>query len=286
MREYIDSTSRASRVRMMRRGKQSVLMVEGNTDRRLFQRFVHPTCNIFSCGSKKNVVDTMTVLEGWHIGGVLGITDLDYDEVCGILTSSTNIVTTHVHDVEVMLLDSPAFKGFLAEYADQSLLAKFEQQTGIEFRDALFDAAFRIGMVRYYCQVHSYPGNFDGTDLSTCIDDTLNVDVACVVASIFKSDRALVDSVIGYIDRESDILYSKRLHICQGHDAVKLLWRALGAFGAYNSRGLTEGAIQGGLRLAVQSAWFIQTELYSHVRDWERRNSPFHIFLTEKDMVS
>jgi len=286
MKKYIDATSRASRVRMMRTGNQSVLMVEGNTDSRFFQRFVHAACTIFPCGNKRNVIDTMTVLDTWHVSGVLGIVDLDYDEVLGIPTSSANIVRTQVHDVEMMLLNSPAFHGFIAEYAHQGLLAKFEKQAGKVFRDALFDAAFVIGMVRYYCQVHSYPGNFSRTDLIACIDDTLHVDVACIVASIFKSDRALVGSVISYISRESDVLYSKRLHICQGHDAVKLLCRALDAFGDYNSKALTEGAVQGGLRLAVQSAWFVQTELYANVRDWEQNHMPFQIFLTETDLVS
>lgn len=280
MKEYLDATSLATRVMMLRQTtSKSVLLVEGLTDNRFYQKFIQQEkCEIQICGNKTLVLDTIAILDARAVNGVLGLVDLDYDELLGQSVGSRNLIRTHVHDLEVMLVESPALEAVLTEYADPQKLDAFQQRSRRTLRDTVFDAAFSIGLVRYYCQINSIPGDFKGTNLTDCIDDDLNVDVTCVVKAIFTSDPFRWKPVINYINRKADELYNRRFHVCQGHDVVFILLKGLSILGGFNSRRLNEGALQGALRLATSLSWFVHTELYSQVKQWECKNPSFKVF--------
>lgn len=99
MREYIDSDDLAGEVRMARSlDPRAVVVVEGATDARFFERFVdHEYCYVLAAHDRKRAVGVLRVLNASRFCGVLTIIDADFGRITGTLETEPNIETIKWH---------------------------------------------------------------------------------------------------------------------------------------------------------------------------------------------
>ena len=118
MREFITPGRIANQIRMLRENPQwvsaSFLMIEGYTDERIYKRFVDGgKCQIIVTHHKDNAKQALSMLENGRVAGVLAIVDADFDVLEGKLPASPNLLFTDAHDLETMILLSPALEHVL-----------------------------------------------------------------------------------------------------------------------------------------------------------------------------
>src|SRR5229473_7091816 len=113
----------------------SFLVVEGDDDKRFYNMFVNNNkCNINIAYSKAFAIAALTILEQTSIVGILVIVDSDFDIFEGKTFSSPNILFTDTHDLETMIIRSPALEKVLGEFGSENKIAQFEQTTGKDVR--------------------------------------------------------------------------------------------------------------------------------------------------------
>ena len=112
MKESLTAHSIANQIRMTRsvHSGSSLLIVEGKTaDPRLYGRFVDPEhCQIVSAPGKELALAALKILEDDDFAGVAAIVDADLWRLQGGAPSSPNLFITDGHDLEAMILKSPA----------------------------------------------------------------------------------------------------------------------------------------------------------------------------------
>ncbi len=124
----------------------SFLIVEGTTDEKAYENFIDTEkCRIVAAHSKDNAKDAIGMLEAEHIVGVLAIVDADFDVLNGDTPASANILLTDTHDLETMLLQSPALEKLLNEFGSRDKIAWQDK----EIREVLLEAGTPIGYVRW-----------------------------------------------------------------------------------------------------------------------------------------
>src|SRR4051812_13829970 len=100
MRNQIDGHYMAAQIRLMRQvWKGTILLVEGPTDAKVFDRFVDSTaCRVEVGFGKANVRDAIDLLEDEGFRGVVGVIDADFDHLMGVDYRLENLCVTDVHD--------------------------------------------------------------------------------------------------------------------------------------------------------------------------------------------
>ena len=278
MREFLTADDICNQISMNRsifRGL--VLLSEGNTDERLFGKFINrPTARIIPAHSKDNVRNVITKMSNRGDGKVLGIVDRDLDDFKGRLLNPP-IFYTDSRDMEMMLINSDALDQVLNEYGDPDRLERFVHQFG-PVRQAIIDAAYPIGLLMYISFIRGYNLNFKNLNFRDFIDRrTLRTDISKMVVSVINNTsgceinrKNLIKDLTMHEHKFSD-----RTALARGHDAVDILLIGLrDNFGAYNSSNLNEGALGGALRLAYHQNDFGSTNLYSDTRKWaDSRNT-------------
>ena len=119
MREYITGDSIANQVRMTRSAfAGAFLILEGETDVLVFQSFIDEReCQTVFADGKQNALAAIGILDDDNLKGVLCVVDADFDHLENRVPLSDNVLLTDLHDLECMMLVSPAFDKLLREYA-------------------------------------------------------------------------------------------------------------------------------------------------------------------------
>src|SRR5438105_471262 len=93
------------------------LLVEGVDDARFFTtRTDSRRCRLVLAGGRENVLGAIAVLDRASFKGALGAVDADFDRIIGAGTApAPNLAVTDTHDLEMMLIQSPALERLLAE---------------------------------------------------------------------------------------------------------------------------------------------------------------------------
>ncbi len=120
MKRYLAPEDIANEIRIERRypGKRSYtfLLVEGSTDERVYQHFIaKDRCQIIVAHGKENVINALAILEKDYFLGVLAIVDADFMVLEEKQPSSQNLFLTDMHDLELMIINSPAFEKVIRE---------------------------------------------------------------------------------------------------------------------------------------------------------------------------
>lgn len=290
MKAWVTGTRVANCVRMLRNqfGPITFLIVEGETDRRFFGKFVdHEACRIEIGDGKKNVEDAIMILNAAHVRGIVGVVDADFMWLEGRTYEIPNLFVTDTHDIETLMLRSSALNNVLAEYADRVKLTEFEQKVG-HIRDVLTHSSLWLGFLRWISLNNRWHYDFRAIEFKLFVDRaTLTIDIQKLVDEVIERSSSL--QVFN-----KDLLVEKLglmmmdVHdpwqVCCGHDMVTLLHIGLSEiFGGYNARGLTIGALNGALRMCFGHKLFSETAIYRSLRDWECHSTPYKILNWEED---
>ena len=226
MREFITAARKANEIMMLRsRHRGSFLIVEGSSDAKVFNNLVDSSnCKVTPAFSKETVIQVLTELEKRGAKGILAIVDSDFWVLEGKRINQPNLFVTDTHDLETMLLLSPALEKVLGEYIPGDKLSYLEK-IGTKVRELLLDVGIQIGYLRWLNYKENLGLNFESLPISQIFDpqsralDQKQILRAIKVASrsnnISISDDDLFRKIEGLKGSSPD-----PWHVCQGHDLV------------------------------------------------------------------
>ncbi|MBA7563088.1 hypothetical protein ES708_04741 [subsurface metagenome] len=272
----------------------AVVIVEGDDDVSLFERlFARGSCEVLPARGKENALDSIQRLNNSKVPGVLAIVDADFDRIAGLSSSYQNVVMSDHHDVEVMLITSPALEAVLQEYASRGKADRYLHATKSQsLREALFASAHPIGVFRWLSYSQKWSLDFDEMNYKKFLNDNLSVDCDKMISYIrqFTAGRYASDPtslaarwpddavLVPMIAKTMETTRSNRNELCCGHDLAALL--AIGLRSKWGSQPASianKSNVGALLRLAYDTSFFATTDLYSTICDWEQMNKPYNV---------
>ena len=291
MRNYITADEVASTIRMTRHQfSGTFVIVEGETaDLPVYRRLVDSKlARVTSAHSKDNALAALKILENADVDGVVAIVDADFWRLEGVEPTSRNLFITDTHDLETMLLESRSLEKLLDEFGSEQKIVRFTENNKTDVRQALLIAAGPIGYLRWASQRNNLSLTFEGIVFSRFIDDdTLHIDISNLIRIVKnKSNRHDLDDnyLQGKIDELADSKHNS-WDICCGHDLVCILSFGLrSVLGTNNANKVKPEDLERILRAGYEHVYFLSTQLYQSLREWETFNPPFRIFSTEQQV--
>jgi len=285
MRESLTAHDIANEIRMARGASFSgaFLIVEGGTDSRLYKQFVdQDLCKIIPSYGKENAIDVLGILGRENFDGLLAVVDADFWRLDGIEPTSPNLLITDTHDLETMILKSPALEKLLIEFGSDTKIKELVQRIGKSVRNILLDGGIQIGYLRWVSHKEKLSLKFEDITFGNFIDnETLTIDISAMVTTVQNKSRRydpnkedLQKSMDGLANPSHD-----PWDVCSGHDLVCILSFGLRkVLGTNNANAVKPELIEKSLRLAYEAAYFFATQLYKSLRAWEKANQPFKVF--------
>ena len=276
----------ANGIRMQRsQHAGAFLVVEGDTDSRLYKRFVdYRACQLVVAHAKNKAIEALDILEQDSFSGILVIVDADFWVLEGKQPARSNLLLTDTHDLETMILASPALDKFLAEYGSPTKIEALTSQRGQAVREMLIESGTPIGYLRWVSLQDNLALKFEDLSFSKFVDDrTLAVDEAKMIKTVKDhsqtprlDERELQNRMTKLKNNTHDLW-----HVCCGHDLICILSIGLRkVLGSHSSYSIQPQVIETMLRLAYEWVYFQVTRLYQSIKAWEEVNHPFKILAT------
>ena len=279
MRESITPDRIANKIRLLRtQHPGSFLIAEGDTDARVWESLVDPTkCCVENAFNKDNAVNVLNILEQANVAGVLAVVDADFDILEKTVPLSPNLLLTDTHDLETMLLKSPALEKVLREHGSTEKIERFPQ----DIRQTLLESAKIIGYLRWASLKFNYCLKFEGLAFNKFVDDrTLILEESKLIQTVKnKSQKLGLDEQQIRANMDSLKTDTQDMwYVCCGHDMISILSIGLcKALGSFSSQKADPNVLESYLRVAYESAHFRETKLYRSIQRWEQTNKPFEV---------
>jgi Protein of unknown function (DUF4435) len=277
VRELLTVDRAANQIRMRRSTFFGVfLLVEGSSDKVFYERFVDKTVYQFifmeeGRSRKSQVITVLGILEDSSVPGVLAIVDADLDRLEPSQYNSPNLLRTDTHDLETMLIDSPALDKVIAEFGSEEKIAKFGS-----VRAALIEAGISIGYLRWISISDKLKLTFKGIKFSNFINkQTLQLDELELIEEVKKKSQNFSldnrDIQQWMANKKSD--NHDPFQVCCGHDLVEILSLGLcNAIGTMKQLEVEVVSLERSLRFAYEEVYFQKTQLYADIQKWEVDN--------------
>jgi Protein of unknown function (DUF4435) len=281
VREFLTDDRIANKIRLRREISSSTfLLVEGSSDKVFYERFVDKlVCELETATGKIRVINVLEILDKSNFSGVLGIVDADFDRLESLSHNSPNLLLTDTHDLETMLINSPALDKVVREFGSEDKISKF----GMDVRTALTKAGMSIGYLRWISHRDRLNLTFSGIKYSKFIkEQNLQLDELGLIQEVKNKSQASFDNK----DIQQRIAKQKNdchdcLQVCCGHDLVEILSlglrKAIGTMKSKSSE-IEPESLERSLRLAYEEVYFRQTQLYANICQWENNNALFQVF--------
>ena len=284
MREFLTVDRVANDIRLRRSTYTGTfLLVEGSSDKTFYKRFVDElACELVPTSgkpsSKQRAIDILEILEKSNFQGVLAIVDADFDRLQNSLYTSPNLFYTDTHDLETMLIQSPALDKVITEFGSEEKIAQFQP----DVRLTLIEIGMSIGYLLWISLSDELNLTFDNITFSKFVDEqNLKIDELKLIREVKNKSQnfSLKDE-----DLQQRIINKKSNNhdpwqVCCGHDLVEILSLGLRkAFGTYNVADVKPENLERNLRLAYEETYFCQTQLYFNIRTWESKNQSFNVW--------
>ena len=278
------------------RPEQSVLIVEGRSDLTTYKHlFGQESCRIIPSYSKDKAIQILEILSvSKCLPGVLGIVDADFSRLEGEESRNPNLFETDCHDLEMMILKSPALEKLLDWHGSNRKREAFAESLGKPIREVLFGIGYPIGCLRWISQKKSLSLKFECRDgknedirekiFGKFIDyKSLTIDIDLMIVKI-RDRSGREDLAVGPLRSSIDTLVDAghdSWDVCCGHDLACILHFALRkVLGSHDANEFKSRMIEAFLSGAYELRYFYDTKLYESLREWERDNTPFRIFST------
>jgi Protein of unknown function (DUF4435) len=279
MREFITPDRIANQIRMRRSGfSGTFLIVEGNSDKLVYERFINnKKCELSIANNKDNAVNALNILDKDNFSGVLAIVDADFWVIEGKPPTSKNILLTDYHDLELMLMNSPALDKLIREHGSEDKIRDFEKN----ILNTLLKSGQIIGYLRWVSLKYNFYLKFEDLSFKKFVNEKdLSVDISKLIKALKDNSQkhSLQDEEIHkYLKEVENKNYDSR-QICCGHDLICLLSIGLcKLLGSCNSSEVKPEVLERELRLAYESSYFCQTQLYTSIQKWEENNNPYKV---------
>lgn len=297
MRDWITPQRTANTIRMQRsQYKGTFLLVEGEKDKTVYKRFIdQSTCRIlapFQNDNKNNIVEVLKLLSEQDFEGLLAILDADFWVLEHKPPQIANLVLTDTHDLETMMLKSPALEKLLDEWVSEEKAKDFVKKRGKDIRTTLLEMGELLGYLRWVSLRDNYRLSFQKLDFKKLVILKSFVFVSCekmikvvknnTIAKSTPEERhkkySIDEKIIEASIRELKSETHDRWHVCCGHDLLCILSIGLRrVLGNYNAKEVDPEVLERELRLAYESSYFVKTDLYKSIEAWELANQPFNV---------
>ncbi len=256
----------------------SFLIAEGDTDARVWKNLMDSTkCRVEIAHNKNNAIAVLNILEKDNFAGVFAIVDADFDILEETFPLSPNLLLTDTHDLETMLLKSPALEKVVTEHGSAEKIESFPQ----DIRQTLLQSAQIIGYLRGASLKFNYCLKFEGLAFKQFVDDrTLILNESKLIQTVKNNsqkpglDEQEIRANMDSLKTDTQDMW----YVCCGHDMISILSIALcKALGSCNSKQVEPNVLEQNLRLAYDSAHFRKTKLYIAIQTWEQTNKPFEV---------
>ena len=269
----------ANAVRMKRsQHLGSFLLVEGRDDRLFMEGYISTgECRIVVSDGKANVLNVVNILDEGGFSGVLGLVDADFDRVENTSPNDSNVVMYEAHDLEAMLMASPALDRILHEFGDNGKIEDF----GADVPEVIAIRAVLVAYLRLYSLRNDLSLRFRGLNYNKWIDRvqftfyTRDL-IAEVKNRSQRQDLSTDELVIGMQTISDENLPPHEM--CNGTDLVEIL--ALGLmriWGSNSSRKVNAEILKRDLRLAYSDEMFRSSHLFKGIQDWEVHDADYRI---------
>lgn len=263
--------------------ERTFLLVEGDDDRLLFGRHLK-SCSIIPAWGRPHALAVIAELERTGYTGALAIVDADFTVLEGEVPPSLNVLLTDHHDVECMMLDSPALAHVLRELGDEESIGRFEQERGVTVQQYLLSIGIGVGYLRWASARNGWKLKFEELDFARFIRERdFHHDPSALIIAVRghqggrttplpseQDMRAAVDSLVS--------VSHDQWHVCRGHDLVEILSIGLRkVLGKNNDSDVRGERLEQQLRLAYEERYFQATRLYAAIIAWQQRNPPFKV---------
>ena len=272
-----DPGSLAAEIKMTRTVQNgSFLIVEGKDDRRFWLPRCQDECEIVDGEGKNNVVGCIQKLNGENFEGALAVTDNDYDSLMGIPLASRNLVVTETHDLECLLIRSPALETVLAEFGVPEKIDEFENASGVDVRTALLDRAIIFGRLRWAALKFELAINHAAISVARFVSlESWEVDYDGLIHTTLQGSSESEASLRGCVESLPD---ADPWVVAQGHDMVGILRMGLQqTLGKIRSSRTGTDHISQVLRSAFSGQHLQGTTLGKDIRRWEATNPAYPI---------
>jgi len=286
MNRFITPASIANEIMLLRDVYQgSILLVEGPSDKRVYSKFVnHEHCEIIIAHGKENALVAVDIIDSYEFDGVLSIVDADFSRLEGWEPSNSNVLLTDTHDLESMILYSPALDHVLSEFGSQDKINKFMKTHGSTPRNAILNAAIPLGCLRFISFQRNLNLKFEGLKFKNLLRYKSQlrvilsrlVNCVCALSQDHRGDRSeLITSIELELQKDHD-----PWQLVCGHDMVFILTISLWhLFGTNRQNQVTLDMVNRILHVSYQEIHFRQSQLYSSIINWEAQ-SGFQILFT------
>jgi hypothetical protein len=285
MKEFLTPDDLFSEVQMIRDTCDgAILLLEGQSDWQLFRFFVDEQSNILlQTHGKDNALRVAALLDTAGTKGFAAIVDADFWHLDKVTPTSSNVLVTDYHDIEVMLLSSKALTKLLDKYASQQKISLFLRQTTHQhILDALFLATRPLGLLRLVSSRAQAGLNFEGIRIDHFVDKTtLQISIARMIRAVVNNTAGshLTDAEIRTKLAEIEGIKWDCRQLCCGHDVIHVL--AIGlrkALGSCRKDVADPSNIESVLRIGYDTTDFRRSRLFRSAANWARRNRPFVLF--------
>ena len=285
MRNSLTADDIANNIRMIRSSHNGViLIVEGHTDVRVYERLINNTqCMFIPAHGKETAINVLTKLEIDKFKGILTIVDADFWRLDGIKPDSMNLLLTDTHDLETTMLSSNALDKVISEFGSIPKIKKHVDS----IPDRLLNCALPIGLFRWLSSPtkENWGLKFKNMEFDCFLDDEkLKVDINNLIKEVKTNsdDFSLSDKDIKL--KIDSLIETKINHdpwqVCSGHDMIQILAIGLeNIFGNHRSKNIDMDKVDGILRLSYEFSHFNETHLHDAIKDWERDNQPFKVLV-------
>ncbi len=228
MREYLTGNRIANEVRMMRSQYQdSFLIVEGSTDKLLYNNFCDSAkCKIKVANNKDNALNALNILQNDDFKGVLAIVDADFSRLDKPIEDNPDLLFTDTHDLETMLLKSPALDKVLSEYGSEDKLSNFKNLHKKDVSVRLVENGQSLGYLRWISLLDQLALKFEGLKFRSFVNkETLNIDMQKLIKEVKNNSQKPSLNEKEILDRIETLKTDGHdlWQVCCGHDLICIL---------------------------------------------------------------
>ncbi|MDB9312411.1 DUF4435 domain-containing protein [Spirulina sp. CS-785/01] len=279
MREYLTPDRDANQIRMRRSSfLGTFLLVEGDTDKKFYYNLINrDLCQVVTLSgkpsSKERVIVVLRILNQDNFQGVLAIVDADFDHLLDSPVSWPNLFRTDTHDLETLLIQSPALEKVLIELGSEEKIKQFSQ----DIRETLLNAGLSLGYLRWISQQDGLNLTFNGLKFNKFINDkSLAINENDLIKAV--KNKSQQPDLSNPQLQEQLTTFKNNTHdpwqVCCGHDLVEILSLGLRKTLGTNNKVEPE-KVEISLRLAYEAVYFQDTTLYADICQWETDHPPF-----------
>lgn len=281
MDEYIDGWTLAAQIRMERQvHKGAFLIVEGASDDRTLRNFIDQNqCSLVISFGKENAIEALKLLEDEGFAGVVCLVDADFDAIDGETYDCDSLIMTDLHDMDMMMFMSSAFKSALASMGDAGRCDRVHADRD-HIRKVVLDAAVPLASVRWLSKRRNWRLDFKELDFSFISAVDLSCDLELMVDTVLANSspkaadaaRPILKSAFKPVDGFDPGMF------CGGHDVMVIFGISLTALLGHRGKAETSGArIEAVFRSAYSLADFAATAVRDKLVGWEAANKPYKI---------